>query len=142
MNSIAEDGGKFRHLRRSAVIGYVATFAWYGTVGGYMSIQDGESFGWFSIALALGLLVLPFTSPFRSILGTIASHRAFPKLIFLPNMFLVIMYGYFTSLYLRDPFLTYNDMDTLAAVLFGGATALAAASLIANTVSYFIDVRE
>jgi hypothetical protein len=141
MNAMAKNENRFRRLKRSALIGYVATFTWYGGFGGYLSLRDGEAFGWFAIVVAICLLVLPFTGAFRGIVDAIASHRAFPSLIFLPNIFLVIMYGSFASSYLRDPYLTYNDMDTLAAVLSGGAAVLAAIALIANTVSYILDVR-
>ena len=78
----------------------------------------------------------------RSHLNTLASLWAFPAFGLLPIVVLVLMFGYLAALYLRDPFLTYNDMDTLSAVLFSGATVLAVAALISNTLAYFMDVHE
>ena len=141
MKATTEKESRFRRLRRSALVGYVAVFAWYGGFGGYLNLRDGDAFGWFSIAVAIGLLVLPFTGLFRGTVDTLASLRAFPSLIFFPNILLVAMYGSSASSYLKDPFLTYNDMETLAAVLFSGAAILAIAALIANTAAFLLDLR-
>jgi hypothetical protein len=141
MNSVAKNEARFRRLSRSALIGYVVVFTWFGGFGGYLSLRNGDAFGWFSIAVAIALLVLPFIGAFRAIVDRIASRRVFPSLIFLPNIFLVAMYGYSASLYVGDPFLTYNDMETLAAVLFSGATILAMVALIANAVAFLSDIR-
>ena len=131
----------FRRLRKTVAIGDAVIFAWYGVFYGYISLRDGDLLGWVAIGVGVAALVLPFTGFFRSHLGTLASRRGFPVLVFLPNLFLIVMFGSFASLYLRDPFLTYNDMDTLSAVLFSGATLLAVVALIANTVAYFTDLR-
>lgn len=106
-----------------------------------MSLRVGNAFGWFSIAVAIVMLVLPFIASVRAFVDRMAARRAFPSLIFLPNLLLVAMYAYSAWLYLGDPFLTYNDMETLAAVLFSGAAILALLALIANAVAFILDLR-
>jgi len=133
---------RFRRLRIAVAVGDAAIFGWYGVFYGYISLREGDDFGWIAIGAGVGLLILPFTRFFQSHLNTLASLRAFPAVVLLPNVVLILMFGYLAALYLRDPFLRYNDMNTLTAVLFGGATLLATAALVVNAVAYFMDVRE
>lgn len=141
MNQTGEAAGRFRHLKRTVSIGEVVIFGWFGFLGGYMSLRDGDSFGWAALGVGVAMLVLPFTGIYRSHLNILASHRAFPIIVFLPNLLLILMFGSSASIYLRDPFLAYNDSNTLAAIVFGGATLLATAALVANVIAYISDLR-
>jgi hypothetical protein len=132
---------RFRRLKRTVAIGDAAIFGWLGFLGGYMSLKDGDSFGWFAIGVGVAILVLPFTAFFRTHLDSLASRRGFPAIVLLPNLLLIVMFGSTARLYLRDPFLTYNDADTLAAIVFGGAALLAGLSLVANAVAFYLDLR-
>jgi len=132
----------FRRLKKTVAIGDAAIFGWYGIFFGYISRRDGDDFGWIAFAVGIAVLVLPLTSFFRSHLNSLATLRAFPAIVLLPNVALLLMFGYLASLHLRDPYLTYNDMNTQMAVLFSGAAVLAAFALIANALAHFMDVRE
>ena len=131
----------FPRLKRAVMLGDAAIFGWLGFLGGYMSLKQGDSFGWFAIAVGVAVLVLPFTAFLRNQLDSLASHGWFPALVILPNMALILMFGSIASSYLKDPFLAYNDLDTLAAFVFSGATTIAIAALIANGVALYLDLR-
>ena len=141
MNPVTVDPERFRRLKRTVAIGDAAIFGWLGFLGGYMSLKGGDSFGWVAIGVGIAVLILPFTAFFRAHLDILASRRGFAALVFLPNLFLVVMFGSIASLYLRDPYVTYNDANTLAAIVFGGATLLAAASLVTNGIAFIMDIR-
>jgi len=141
MNQAGVGAEKYRHLKRTVAIGDAAIFGWFGILGGYMSLKGGDSFGWIAIGVGFAVLILPFTAFFRSHLNILASRRGFPTLVFLPNLFVILMFGSTASIYLKDPFLAYNDSDTLGAIVFGGAAMVAVAALIANVVAYFMDLR-
>jgi len=141
MDHATESAERFRRLQRTAAFGDAAIFSWYGFLGGYMSLRGGDSFGWIAVGVGIVVLVLPFTSFFRSHLNNLASRRSFPTMVFIPNLLLIVMFGLFASIYLRDPFLTYNDSDALAAIVFGGATLLAVVALVTNAIAYIMDLR-
>jgi hypothetical protein len=141
MNPVSVGAERYRRVRRTIAIEYAAVFAWLGFLGGYMSLRDGDPFGWFAIAVGIAMVVLPFTGFFRTRVNSLASRRGFAALVFLPSLFLVLMFGSTALMYLRDPFLTYNDANTLAAIVFGGATLVAAVALVANAIAYLLDLR-
>jgi hypothetical protein len=141
MDQADEKMGRFRRLKWTAALGDVAVFSWYGFLGGYMSLRDADSFGWLAVGAGIVMLVLPFTGFFRSYLEKLASRPNFPTLVFLPNILLIVMFGLFASIYVGDPLLTYNDSETLAAVVFGGATVVAILALIANSLALVKDLR-
>jgi uncharacterized membrane protein len=141
MDQADENLGRFRRLKWTAALGDVAVFSWYGFLGGYMSLRDGDSFGWIAVGAGIAILVLPFTGFFRTYLNKLALQKNFPTLVFLPNILLIVMFGLFASIYFQDPLLTYNDSETLAAAVFGGATVVATLALIANSVAFIKDLR-
>jgi len=141
MNQARVGAEKHRHLKRTVAIGDAAIFGWLGFLGGHMSLRSGDPFGWIAIGVGIAMVVLPFTRFFRTHVNSLASRRGFGALVFGPNVFLVVMFGSIASLYLRDPYLTYNDANTLAAIVFGGATLLAAASLVTNGIAFIMDIR-
>lgn len=141
MSQLTEGGIRYERLQRTALIGYGVVFAWYGIVGGYLILVTGNSFGWVALVLGIGVLTLPFIPAARGYVETLASNRAFPALVFIPSLLIIILYVYLASIYVGDPFLTYNDLDTFAAVVFSGAALLAGASLIVNLIAYLMDRR-
>lgn len=141
MTQIAGSELEYSRLKRTAIIGYAGVFAWYGIVGGIMSISSDSSFGWVTLFLGVAVLALPFISAVRGFIDNLSTNRGFPALVFIPNILIIIMFAYLASIYFGDPFLTYNDLETLAAVVFGGATLLAVAALAANLVAYLLDRR-
>jgi len=141
MNPAGAGTERYRRVKRTIAIEYAAVFGWYGFLGGYMSLKSGDPFGWFAIGVGIAMVVLPFTGFFRSRVNSLASRRGFSALVFVPNLALVVMFGSIASLYLKDPFLTYNDANTLAAIVFGGATVLAATALVANAIAYGLDLK-
>jgi len=141
MNQARVGPKKYRHLKRTVAIGDAAIFGWFGLLGGHMSLKGGDSFGWVAIGVGMAVLILPFTAFFRAHLDILASRRGFPALAILPNLLVILMFGSTASIFLKDPFLAYNDSDTLAAIVFGGAAMVAVAALIANVVAYFMDLR-
>ena len=141
MNLATRNETQYARLRQTATIGIVAVFAWYGILGGYLMIQSGNLFGWVMAAVGIGVIFLPFTPFFRSHSSTLASNQAFPLLVFVPNILIILMVGYFAWIYLGDPFLTYNELEAFAAVVFGGATLLAVAALVINLIAYLLDRR-
>ena len=141
MNPAGVGAEGYRRVKRTVAIEYATVFGWYGFLGGYMSLRSGDTFGWIAIAIGAAMAVLPFTGFFRARVNDLATRRGFGALVFLPNLFLVVMFGSIASMYLRDPYLTYNDSNTLAAIVFGGATVLAAASLVANGIALIMDIR-
>jgi len=132
---------RYRRVKRTVAIEYATVFGWYGFLGGYMSLRSGDPFGWIAVGVGIAMVVLPFTRFFKTQVNSLASRRGFGALVFLPNLFLVVMFGSIASMYLRDPYLTYNDLNTLAAIVFGGATVLAAAALVANGIAFIMDLR-
>ena len=136
-------GGEMEYgrLKRSAIIGYAAIFAWNGVVGGYMTISSQNSFGWVALVLGIGVLTLPFIPAVRGYVEILAANRAFPALVFIPNILIILMFAYLASIYIGDPYLAYNELETLAGVVFGGAALLAAATLLVNTIAYLMDRR-
>jgi len=141
MNPASVGAERYRRVKRTVAIEYAAVFGWYGFLGGYMSLRSGDPFGWIAIGIGIAMVVFPFTRFFQSHVNSLASRRGFAALVFLPNLFLVVMFGSIASLYLRDPYLTYNDSNTLAAIVFGGATVLASASLVVNAIAYGLDTK-
>ena len=141
MSQATEGGIRYERLKRTAPIGYGVVFAWYGIVGGYLIIASGNSFGWVALVLGIGVLALPFIPAVRGYVEILASNRAFPALVFIPNLLIIILYAYLALIYIGDPFLTYNDFDTFAAVVLSGAAVLAAATLIVNLIAYLMDSR-
>ena len=141
MSQATEVGVRYERLKRTAPIGYGVVFAWYGIVGGYLIIVSGNSFGWVAMVLGVGVLALPFVPAVQHHLAILTAVRAFPALVFIPNLLIIILYAYLASIYLGDPFLTYNDLDTFTAVVFSGAALLAAATLVVNTIAYLMDRR-
>jgi hypothetical protein len=141
MSQVTEGGIRYERLKRTAPIGYGVLFAWYGVAGGYLIIVSGNLFGWVALVLGIGVLALPFIPAVRVYVEILAANRAFPALVFIPNLLIIILYVYLASIYIGDPFLTYNDMDTFAAVVFGGAALLAAATLVVNLIAYLMDRR-
>jgi len=141
MNPASAGTERYRRVKRTIAIEYAVVFGWYGFLGGYMSLRSGDPFGWIAMGIGAAMVVLPFTRFFRSHVNSLASRRGFGALVFGPNVFLVVMFGSIASMYLRDPFLTYNDANTLAAIVFGGATVLAATALVANAIAYGLDLK-
>jgi hypothetical protein len=141
MNPAGAGTERYRLVKRTIAFEYAAVFGWYGFLGGYMSLKSGDPFGWFAIAVGIAMVALPFTRFFRSRVNSLASRPGFAALVFVPNLALVVMFGSIASLYLKDPFLTYNDANTLAAVVFGGATVLAATALLVNAIAYGLDLK-
>lgn len=132
---------KYGRLKRTAIIGYAAVFAWYGIVGGYMTIRSQNSFGWVALVLGIGVMTLPFIPAVRGYADTLAANRSFPALVFIPNILIVLMFAYLASIYIGDPYLAYNEQETLAGLVFAGAALLAAATLVVNTIAYLMDRR-
>ncbi len=141
MSQASRNETQYGRLKQTATIGLVAIFAWYGIVGGYVMIRSGNLFGWVMVVVGIGVFFLPFAPIFRINSNTLASNYAFPLLVFVPNILIILMVGYLASIYLGDPFLTYNELDTLTAVVFGGAALLAVAALVINLIAYLIDRR-
>jgi len=141
MNHAIEREKEYGHLTRTALIGYSVLFAWYGIVGGYLIIVSANLIGWVALVLGIGVLTLPFFPAVRDYVEILAANRAFPALVFIPNLLIIILYVYLASIYIGDPFLTYNDLDTFAAVVFSGAALLAAATLVVNLIAYLMDRR-
>lgn len=141
MSATLSSGTGSLRLKRTSTISIGIVMVWICLGGGYLLLRTGDDLGWAAIAFALVLLVVPFTGFFRRYWSTEVLARAFPAVILVANVGLVVLYGSFSWAYLQDPFLTYNDFDTLAAVVFGAAAVLSILALLANTVALLMDRR-
>lgn len=141
MSAILSGGAGSLRLKRTSTISIGIVMVWMCLGGGYLLLSSGDFFGWVAVAFGLILLVLPFTSIFRRYWSTEILARAFPAVILIANAGLAVLYGSFAWAYLQDPFLTYNDFDTLAAVVFGAAAVLSALALLANMIALLTDRR-
>ncbi len=129
-------------LKRVSTIGFIAVLAWFSIVGGVMLLLSDDALGWISLALGVGLLLIPLFPPFKVYWGTSNLARVFPVIVFAANLVLIILYGSVLLAYLSDPFVFYNDQSTFAVFLWAGATALSVIALLANIVALIIDRRQ
>ena len=132
---------EFLHLKRTSAISIGVVMVWMCLAGGYILARAGEVFGWIAIIFGLMLLALPFTAVFRRYWNTDVSARPVPAMILVANAVLVVLYGGFAWAYLQDPFLTYNDANTMAAVVFGASAVISLLALAANIVALLMDRR-
>jgi len=141
MSATSSGGAGSLRLKRTSTISIGIVMVWMCLGGGFLFLRTGDVFGWVAIAFGLILLVMPFTDFFRRYWNTEVLARAFPAVVLIANTGLVGLYGSFTWAYLQDPFLTYNDFDTLAAVVFGAAAVLSVLAVAANTIALLVDRR-
>jgi hypothetical protein len=135
MSATLQHGVGFLRLKRTSAISIGIVMIWMCLGGGYMLLRAGDVLGWVAIVLGLALLSLPFAGFFRRYWNTEVSARVFPALILISNAALVVLYVSITWVYLRDQFLTYNDLNTLAAVVFGAAAVLSVLAFVVNTIA-------
>jgi hypothetical protein len=141
MSSVLQDSAGNLRLKRTfaASIGFV--MVWMSLAGGCTLLRAGDILGWVALVFGLMLLGLPFTGFFRRYWNTEVSTRALPAMILIANAALIFLYGWIAWIYLSDPFLTYNDLNTLAAVVFGVAAALSFLALVVNVIALRLDRR-
>ena len=128
-------------LKRTAAVGFGIVTVWMSLGGGFMLLRSGDVFGWVALVFGVLLLIAPLSGAFRRYWNSEAPSRAFPILVLTANLSLLLLYGAIARSYLSDPFLTYNDLDTLAAVVFGTAAVLTFLALAANAVALVLDRR-
>jgi len=128
-------------LKRTAAVSLGIVMVWISLGGGFMLVRSGDAFGWVALVFGVLLLIAPLSSAFRRYWNSEAPSRAFPVLVLTANLSLLVLYGAIARSYLSDPFLTYNDLDTLAAAVFGTAAVLTLLALAANAIALVLDRR-
>ena len=138
----AEHGaGRYENLKRVSAVGFAIIVIWIGLFGGYVFIASGDPAGWLGIAVGLAILFAPLTRPFKRYWSLEITTRIFPAIVFIANLVLILIYGIIATIYLSDPFLSYNDTDSLMAVLFSISALLSSLVLISNFIAYLMDRR-
>ena len=132
---------EYLNLKRVSTIGLLAVLVWFSLVGGVIMLLSKDTFGWVSLGIGIVLLLIPLSSPFRRYWGMGNSARVFPVIVFAANLGLIIMYGSVLLAYLSDPFVFYNDQNTIAVLLWAGATVLSVLAFLANVVALIMDRR-
>jgi hypothetical protein len=128
-------------FKRTSAISIGVVMVWMCLAGGYLLLRSGDLFGWVALAMGLVLLSSPLIPGFRWYWSTEDTAPAFPAIMLIANSALLILSGIIAGVYLRDPFLTYNDLDTLAAVVFSVAAALSILALAVNVIALQADRR-
>lgn len=128
-------------LKRVSAIGFGIVVVWISLSGGYMLLRLGNALGWAAIAFGALLLAAPLTGFFRNYWNVGASSSVLPAVVLLASVALIMLYGSIARIYITDPFLNYNDMNSLAALIFGVATGLSVLALLANVVALVTDRR-
>ena len=141
MSEMSQGARGGMRLKRTSAISIGVVMVWMCFGGGYMLLRIGDLFGWVAIAMGLVLLTSPLIPGFRWYWSTEDTARAFPAIMLIANIVLLMLSGTIAWLYLRDPFLTYNDLNTLAAVVFGVAAALSILALVVNVIALQADRR-
>ena len=129
-------------LKRVSTLGFVAVLVWLSIVSAIMFLVSGNLLGWLSLAIGIAILALPLTSQFRKYWSTANTARAFPIIIFAANIGLIIIYGNVFLALISDPFVFYNDQNTFAVFLWGGATILSIITILANVGAFILDRRQ
>jgi len=132
---------RFRRLKRASSISNMIIMVWMCLAGGYTLLRIGEVTGWAALAIGLALLGSPYIPFFRWYWRSEGTPRAYPAIILIANTAMIVLTGFIALVYLRDPFLTYNAMDTLTAVVFVVATVLSLFALAVNVVALTLDLR-
>ncbi len=135
MSSDAQGSLGNLQLKRTSAAGFGIVMIWISLGGGFMLLRSGDSFGWVALVFGVLLLFVPLSGFFRRYWNTEIPARAFPTMILAANLALLVLYGAIARTYLSDPFLTYNDLDTLAAIIFGTATILTLLAFVANVIA-------
>jgi len=120
----------------------MVVLVWFSIVSAIMFLLSGDSLGWLSLVIGIAILALPLTRQFRKYWSRGDSARAFPIIIFAANIGLIIIYGNVFLALISDPFVFYNDQNTFAVVLWGGATILSILAVLANVGAFILDRRQ
>jgi len=132
----------FLRLKRTSAASIGIVMIWMCLGGGYILLRTGDVLGWVALGFALVLVISPFTGSVQRYWHTDVSAPAFPMMILVANTTLAALNGGIAWTYWRDPFLTYNDLNTLAAVVFGVAAILSFLALAANVIALEMDRRQ
>jgi hypothetical protein len=132
----------FRKLKRSSYTGYVLMFAWMGIAGGtFVLVVLGSGAGLFLLLGGLLAVVYRISPPFGRLVDRDVTWAGFPALTFLANGLLILMSGAIARLFLRDPFVMYNQTDAISLALWSIELALSIGALVANMLAYRLDLR-
>lgn len=138
----AKPSVNYLKLKRVSTLGFMAVLVWFSIVSAILFLLSGDLLGLPSLAIGIAILALPLTSQFRNYWSTGNTARAFPIIIFAANIGLIIIYGNVFLALISDPFVFYNDQNTFAVFLWGGATILSIFSILANVGAFILDRRQ
>lgn len=136
-----QGGGGLRRFNRVSAISMAAVMVWMCLAGGYVLLISGDTFGWVVIAFGLVLIFSPRIPWFRWYWKSDDRPPAYAVILIIGNVAMILLTGSIAWAYLQDPFLIYNDLDTLAAIVFGVAPGLSLLALVANIVALQLDRR-
>ena len=125
-----------RSLPKVSTLGFLIYVVWTTMGWGIGSILLGDARGMLAVAAGLAAVILYRTSRFQGYIANIGTSPSFPARVFITNILLIAIAGFFTYGFATDPFVAYNKRDLLTLVHFVIAEAVAVGALAANVISY------
>ena len=121
---------------RVSGLGFLILALWLGGAGGILLVLGGENKGWLLVALAVAFGLTYPTERFKVLISKAGSSSSYPARVFIGNLVILFILGYFAANYLSDPFISYNSTTLRAFVHAGIGTLIAAGAFVANVVAY------
>jgi hypothetical protein len=133
-----KDSSRFRMI---SIYGLWIVILWLTLGGNVLNYILNLEISWLYLGIGLLLLIVPFTSPFKSYLKKPIDSKFFPISVFVGNILLILLYATFMVVYATDPYVWTNPMNKAGLILSIIATGLSVLSLTINIITYKMDRR-
>ena len=143
MNQEALTGHPIYHrLVKVSVAGFVVQLLWLLIIGAITLGQWGRASSWILVGLAVLLIVLTLSKPFRGFLEVEADEPSLPARVFIINGLSLLLVGAFLLILLdSSPHVLASVGNATEAIFEGGLLVLILLSLFANLIAYSSDRR-
>ncbi len=129
----------FPRLKQTFYTGIIVLLSWIGIAGGGTLLLSGLGAGLFLILLGLAFVVFRFSPVYTSLIDRKATSEGIPALVFVVSSLLVLMIGRAAAVFVFDPYVLYNQENTMSLVVWSVATLLSVGTFIANIIAYRLD---
>ena len=128
-----DSGGK--GLPKVSTLGFLIYVVWTTVGWGVGSLLFEDARGLLALAAGLAAVILYRTTRFQGYIASIGKSPSYPSRVFIANILLITIAGFFTYGYASDPFVAYNKRDLLTLVHFAIAELIAVGALLANVIA-------
>ena len=130
----------YDRLVKVAAAGFVIQLLWLLVIGATTLGQWGRASSWILLGLAVLLIVITLSNPFRRLLEAEASESSLPARVFIVNGLSLLLVGAFLLILIESsPHVLANLGYASEALFEGGLLVLILLSFFANLIAYSSD---